>query len=108
LLVCDWPHSVWTKSLICKDAVLHPDASQYSIKLQILSKFIYGKIDVNRPDDVDSRPDALLLKARIGIQIQPSELQSAIVRSPVHLIWKLWIRLQPFGRLPFMVRTHAQ
>jgi hypothetical protein len=22
LLVCDWPHSVWTKSLICKDAVL--------------------------------------------------------------------------------------
>jgi len=22
LLVCDWPHSVWTKSLVCKDAVL--------------------------------------------------------------------------------------
>jgi len=22
LLVCDWPHSVWTKSLACKDAVL--------------------------------------------------------------------------------------
>jgi hypothetical protein len=133
LLVCDWPHSVWTKSLVCKDAVLQgiplfrrvledsavrkvsslpavrttchpirtpicplfnpfgrrvipsgrpdrpsiirpddvdfrsdpslyreasvpacirpdvsaarPDASQYSTKLQILSKFIYGKID---------------------------------------------------------------
>jgi hypothetical protein len=26
----------------------------------------------NRPDDVDSRPDALLLKARIAVQIQPS------------------------------------
>jgi hypothetical protein len=22
LLVCDWPHSVWTKSLVCKDVVL--------------------------------------------------------------------------------------
>jgi hypothetical protein len=22
LLVCDWPHSVWTKSLVCKDAIL--------------------------------------------------------------------------------------
>jgi hypothetical protein len=22
LLVCDWPHSVWTKSFVCKDAVL--------------------------------------------------------------------------------------
>jgi len=21
LLVCDWPYSVWTKSLVCKDAV---------------------------------------------------------------------------------------
>jgi hypothetical protein len=21
LLVCDWPHSVWTKSLVCKDAL---------------------------------------------------------------------------------------
>jgi hypothetical protein len=31
----------------------------------------------NRPDDVDSRPDALIHKARIAIQIQPSGLQSA-------------------------------
>jgi hypothetical protein len=22
LLVCDWPHSRWTKLLVCKDAVL--------------------------------------------------------------------------------------
>jgi hypothetical protein len=22
VLVCDWPHSVWTKSLVCKDTVL--------------------------------------------------------------------------------------
>jgi hypothetical protein len=31
----------------------------------------------NRPDDVDFHPDALLLKARIAIQIQPSERLSA-------------------------------
>jgi hypothetical protein len=31
----------------------------------------------NRPDDVDSHPDALLLKARIVIQIQPSGRLSA-------------------------------
>jgi hypothetical protein len=45
----------------------------------------------NCPDDVDSRPDALLLKARIANQIQPSRRQSAIVRTCVHLIWKLRI-----------------
>jgi len=31
----------------------------------------------NHPDNVDSRPNALLLKARIAIQIQPSERLSA-------------------------------
>jgi len=62
----------------------------------------------NRPDDVDSRPDALLLKARITIQIQLSGRQSAIVQTCDQQIQKLWIRLEPSGRLPFMVRTHAQ
>jgi hypothetical protein len=56
---------------------------------------------------VDSRSDALLLKARIGIHIQPSGLQSAIVRARVHLIWKLCIQLQPSRCLPIMVRTRA-
>jgi hypothetical protein len=56
---------------------------------------------------VDSPPDALLLKARIAIQIQPSGLQSTIVRTRVHLIWKLRIQLQPSRRLPIMVRTRA-
>jgi hypothetical protein len=41
---------------------------------------------------------------RCGI---PSGRVSALVRTPVLLIWKLPIRLQPSGRLPFMVRTHA-
>jgi len=62
---------------------------------------------IHRPDDVVSRPDALINKARIAIQISPSRRQSALVRTGVQLLWKLPIRLQPSGRLPLMVRTHA-
>jgi hypothetical protein len=57
----------------------------------------------NSPDDVVSRPDARLLKARIVIQISPSGRLSALVRTCVQLIWKLQIRLQPSGRLPLMI-----
>jgi hypothetical protein len=60
---------------------------------------------INRPDDVVSRPDACPLKARITIQISLSGRQSVLVWMRVQLIWKLSIRLQPFGRLPLMVRT---
>jgi hypothetical protein len=52
-----------------------------------------------------SRPDACLRKARIAIQIYRSGRQSALVRTRVQLIWKFPIRLQPSGRLLFMVRT---
>jgi len=38
--------------------------------------FSYGKIDA-------TVPDVLIHKARIAIQTQPSERQSAIVRTPV-------------------------
>jgi hypothetical protein len=61
----------------------------------------------NRPDDVVSRPDARLHKARIAIQIHPSGRQTALVRTRVHQRRKLPIRLQPSGRLPIMVRTRA-
>jgi hypothetical protein len=56
---------------------------------------------------VDSHPDALLLKARISIQIQPFGRQSAVIRTRVHLMWKLRIQLQPSGRLPIMFWTRA-
>jgi hypothetical protein len=52
-------------------------------QLQILSKFNLREDCFNRPDDVDSRPDALLHKARILIQILPSRRQSALVRTRV-------------------------
>jgi hypothetical protein len=61
----------------------------------------------DRPDDVVSRLDARLRKARIAIQISPSGRLSVLVRTRVQLIWKLSIRLQPSGRLPLMVRTCA-
>jgi hypothetical protein len=59
---------------------------------------------INRPDDVVSRPDARLLKARIAIQISPSRCQSALVRKRDHQLRKLPIRLQPFGRSSPLVR----
>jgi hypothetical protein len=62
---------------------------------------------IHCPDDVVSRPDSLIHKARITIQISPSGRQSALVRTRVQLIWKLTIQLQPSGRLPLMVRMHA-
>jgi hypothetical protein len=72
-------------------------------QLQILSKFNLREDCVNRPDDVDSRPDALIHKARIAIQISPSGRQSPLVRTCVLQLRKLPIRLQPSGRLPIMV-----
>jgi hypothetical protein len=61
----------------------------------------------NRPDDVVSRPNPPLRKARNAIQISPSGRLSVLVRTRVQLIWKLPIRLQPSGRLPLMVWTRA-
>jgi hypothetical protein len=51
----------------------------------------------NHLDDVDSRPDALLLKARIAIQIQPSGCLSAWSRRALNR-WKLRVEDQPSGR----------
>jgi hypothetical protein len=74
-----------------------PDSFQVPIK---------GR-STNRPDDVVSRSDAHLHKARIAIQIHPSGRQTALVRMRVHQRRKLSIRLQQSGRLPIMVRTRA-
>jgi hypothetical protein len=76
-------------------------------QLQILSKFRIREDRYIRPDDVASRPDARLHKARIAIQISLSGHQTALVQTRMQLIWKLPIRLQRSGRLPFLVRTLA-
>jgi hypothetical protein len=76
-------------------------------QLQILSKFNLREDCFNRLDDVDSRLDALIHKARIAIQISLSEKQSALVWMRILQLRKLSIRLQPSGRLPIMVLTRA-
>jgi hypothetical protein len=58
-------------------------------QLQILSKFNLREDCFNRPDDVDSHPDALIHKARIAIQISPFGRQSALVRTSIHQLRKL-------------------
>jgi hypothetical protein len=76
-------------------------------QLQILSKFNLREDCFNRPVDVDSRPNTFIHKARISIEISLSGQQSSLVRTRVHLLRKLQIRLQLSGRLPIMVRTRA-
>jgi len=95
------------RTLHCVEKVLsslHPSErfSSTSGHLSVLDQF-----QINRPNDVVSRPDARLLKARIAIQISPSGRLTAVVRTRVHQRRKLSIRLQPSGRLPIMVRTRA-
>jgi len=64
-------------------------------QLQILSKFNLREDCFNRPNDMDSHPDALIHKARIAIQISPSGRLSALVQTRVQQLRKLPIRLQP-------------
>jgi hypothetical protein len=108
--------SVWT--LHCVEKVLsslHLSGrfSSKSGRLSVLDQFhISFQVprkgrSINRSDDVVSRPNARLLKARITIQISTSGRLIAMVRTCVHQRRKLSIRLQPSGRLPIMVRTRA-
>jgi hypothetical protein len=65
-------------SCICPDdSAARPDDVQRSISFRFSFKVQIREDWCNRPDDVDSRLDALIHKARIAIQIQPSGCQSA-------------------------------
>jgi len=106
------------RTLHCVEKVLsslHPSGrfSSTSGRLSVLDQFQIsfqvprkGRL-INRPDDVVSRPDACLFKARIAIQISPSRCLTAVVRTHVHQRGKLPIRFQPSRRLLLMVRTRA-
>jgi hypothetical protein len=59
------------------DSAACPDDVQWSISFKFFFQVQIREDWCNRPDDVDSRPDALIHKARIAIQIQPSGHQSA-------------------------------
>jgi hypothetical protein len=54
---------------------------------------------IYRPDNVVSRLDALINKARLAIQISSSGRQSALVWTRAHQLRKLLIWLQPSGRM---------
>jgi hypothetical protein len=90
-------------------ANLHPFGrfSSTSGRLPVLDQFLISfqvprkRRSINRPDDVVSRPDVRLLKARIAIQIWPSGCLTAMVRTHVHQRRKLPIRLQPSGRVHY-------
>jgi hypothetical protein len=106
------------RTLHCVEKVLsslHPSGrfSTTSGRLSVLYQFQIsfqfprkGR-SINRSDDVVSRPDARLLKARIAIQISTSGRLIAVVQTHVHQRRKLPIGLQPSGRLPIMVRKRA-
>jgi hypothetical protein len=59
-----WPHSIWTKSLMCKD-VVNRDSTFQSIfkRLCTAKKIKYFRFPVSRPDDASSRPDINLSTA---------------------------------------------
>jgi hypothetical protein len=104
------------------------DGSQYSTKLQILSKFIYEKIAAtvltmwipvrtrfslmqesqfkfNRLDVCQHGPDARLTDMELRIQLQPSGCLHIMVRTRAKHIWKLRVEDQLSGRPSPLVRT---
>jgi hypothetical protein len=106
------------RTLHCVEKVLsslHPFGrfSSTSERLSVLDQFLIsfqvprnGR-SINRPDDVVSRSDTRLLKARIVIQLSASRRLTVVVRTRVHQRKKLPIRLQPSGRLPILVQTRT-
>lgn len=87
---------------------LHPSErfSSTSGRLSVLERFS-DSFQVPRKGRSINCPDACFCKARIAIQIQPSERLTAVVRTRVQHKLKLPIRLQLSGRLPLMVWTHT-
>jgi hypothetical protein len=55
----------------------HPNTTQCSISYGFLSKTQIWEDSCNRPDDVDSRPDALIHKASRAFKIKTSKRQSS-------------------------------
>jgi hypothetical protein len=91
-------------SIICSDDVFLPSGHLHRIekllcqlassgRLLVLERFTdsfqvsrKGR-SINHPDDVVSRPEAYLRKARIAVQNEPSGHLTAVVRTLVHRIW---------------------
>jgi len=94
IFVPEWPKGefvsilasfcVWTKSLMCKDAV-NRDSTCHSIfrRLCTAKKIEDFRFPVSRPDDVSSRPDAHLSTVpsiRTMCSSRPDAIQTSIIR----------------------------
>jgi hypothetical protein len=85
-------HLHYIEKLLCQLAPFGRFSST-SGRLSVLERFTDSfqvsrkERSINRPDDVVSRQDAYLRKARIAVQNEPSGHLTAVVRTLVHHIW---------------------
>jgi hypothetical protein len=80
------------EKLLCKLAPsrrFNSTSGRLSVLERITDSFQVSRKErsINRPDDVVSRPDAYLHKARIAVQNEPSGHLTNVVRTLVHRIW---------------------
>jgi hypothetical protein len=85
-------HVLRIEKLLCKLAPsgrFNSTSERLSVLEQFTDSFQVSRKgrSINRPDDVVSRPDAYLLKARIVVQNEPSRHLTDVVRTLVHCIW---------------------
>jgi len=75
---------VWTKSLMCKDAVKNDSTCQSIFRRLCTAKKIEDfRFPVSRPDDVSSRPDAhlsIVPSVRTTCSSRPDARQTSIIR----------------------------
>jgi hypothetical protein len=135
MLVYDWPHSVWTKSLVCKDAVLQGIPLFRSVSEDsalLASQKIYGSLStvrmlicplfhpserraipsgcpdrpsIIRPDDVDFGPDPLLYREAsvptcICPDVSPACLDASQYSTKLQILSKFI-----YGKIDATVRT---
>jgi hypothetical protein len=79
-----WPHSVWTKSLVCKDAV-NKDSTYQSIFRRLCSakKIEEFKFPVSRPDDraiPSGHPSVHCSIRSDDVPYRPDSRQTSIIR----------------------------
>jgi hypothetical protein len=109
---------VWTKSLMCKDAVNRDSTCQIIFRRLCTAKKIEDfSFPFSHPEDVSSHPDAHLStvpSVRTTCSSRPDARQTSIIRlddisfpsGPLHCIEKLLFQLAPIRLSQQPVRTH--
>jgi len=88
-----WPYSVWTKSLMCKDAVNRDSTFQSIFRRLCTAKKIEDfRFPVSRSDDVSSHPDArqtsIIRPDDVSFRPDPPLYREASVLACIHLdVW---------------------